>query len=418
MADDLPLSPNKKFAVVLRKIFGEPISIESIARNLDMSKPRIKRTLRGQGTFNRHYLKTKKIAEKLAQHYPDRWELYAKDFEQVAKELPAGGTKLVEPADRNSFGYALYRVLGGEAAYLADGAERLGVGRQPLMDMIAGKAEVTQSYIERKNWRRIFAKYYPAPWTDHQKLFEKQFDLLPKSAPRKLRSSRKRRGFGYVVGLIIGGENADIARAAKLLDIGEPFLRNLLNEREKPRQAYIETKEWARILSKNYPNTWERFAALFEKEFIKLSVRNDGHKFESPSDKESLGYALWLIVGGENALKTAAARRLRTNIDRLNRVLEGKTSITQFDKDFWIEKMKKYYPDTWEKYGRLFEERADRQIQSFYLETSAAAMNWDSAKAECVGSKHGGENRVQCDVRLPCRPIGPRASRAEESLSV
>jgi|GEM_PF-2928622 plasmid maintenance system antidote protein VapI len=346
----------KSFGYLLWLIIGgEDADINDAAQCLRIFPGTLDALLHGKKGISQQGIASRQWRTILAGHYPDAWRRYAVDFEKHVAALPTyGKIKSQNLEDDGSFGFVLWLILGGENADIPEAAKRLKVHYSAITKAIYGLWKPSQQIMKDKRWRETFAEYYPETWRQYESLFEER------SAPsvRTPCVSEDKKSFGYAVWLIIGGNRANIQEAAKRLKVDRSELSKIVCGRKQPSQNTVDEKQWRQTFAEHYPDAWRQYENLFEKSFATLTDRQ--LKPHEPEDKESFGYILWLIIGGKNAQKNKAAEQLKIDSGSLRAIIYGRGNPSQelVKERQWRKILAEHYPDAWEQYETLFEERA------------------------------------------------------------
>lgn len=105
----------------------------------------------------------------------------------MTQVLPPKGHKSPQPEDKQSFGYVLWRILGGENASIRVAAGRLGIGPSTLSSILHGRRRISRQAMAEKDWRGVFAAHYSGTWLDQQAAFEQCAAALPEQPGIKSR---------------------------------------------------------------------------------------------------------------------------------------------------------------------------------------------------------------------------------------
>jgi hypothetical protein len=166
--------------------------------------------------------------------------------------------------------------------------------------------------------------------------------------------------FGNVLWKILGGRAANKRVAAQRLGIGVRFLNNILYGRKPVSQRLLARKRWRDVLAEYYPAGWEQYSTAFDESVVHFRVSR-APCFQ-PRRNAGLGYALWLILGGKKMDLMKGATQLNINRTCLSAIIHGLNRASQayVDKGEWRKILSEHYPDGWEKYGALFDQRASK----------------------------------------------------------
>ncbi|MFA5041377.1 MAG: helix-turn-helix transcriptional regulator [Bdellovibrionales bacterium] len=186
-----------------------------------------------------------------------------------------------EPADKDSFGYTLWAIVGGEVTNRKKVAELLGISSRSLGEIFHGKWKPTQDYINKRNWDRKLAKKFPVAWRENKKVYKERKSKLQK-ARSEICEPENKESFGYAVYLILGEKDADIDKAVLCLNkaslpgqkISASNLRSILYGAWRPSQAWLEKNNWRGALIESYPDGWGNFGHLYDGRVVFLSKRS------------------------------------------------------------------------------------------------------------------------------------------------
>jgi plasmid maintenance system antidote protein VapI len=206
--------------------------------------------------------------------------------------------------------------------------------------------------------------------------------LSPSRDGRKSREPQRPDSFGYVLWLIIGGENARIGEAADLLGIDRPSLSKIIHNKQHISQFTMKSQRWPAVLAKHFPAGWMRHKSNFYKHAAKL--KRAQNKVKRPEDPESVGYVLWLILGGEDANLGEAAGRLKIQRPSLSAIIHGLDELSQdtlYNKHV-REILAEHYPDSWNIYKDKFEVCVRNQARKNRANKAGGSANyWKRAAA-------------------------------------
>jgi hypothetical protein len=185
-------------------------------------------------------------------------------------------------------------------------------------------------------------------------------DLIDWEANMKPSSARSKLYFGNVLWKILGGRAANKRVAAQRLGIGVRFLTKVLYGRKAVSQRLLAKKRWRDVLAKYYPAGWEQYSAAFDECVVHFRVSR-AHCLQ-PRRNAGLGYGLWLILGGKKMDLMKAATQLNINRTCLSAIIHGLNRASQayVNKGEWRKVLSEHYPDGWEKYGAIFDQRAGK----------------------------------------------------------
>jgi plasmid maintenance system antidote protein VapI len=261
-----------------------------------------------------------------------------------------------EPKDKAGFGYVLWLVIGGKDANKAVAAQRLGIARPSLSNVIHGTKRISQQALTQKRWREILAKHYPDNWRKYSADFERYAASMPRKAHLSPEPKDKT-SFGHILWHILGGEEARFAEAARRLKIDPSSLTDICQGRRKISQKGLADKKWEKILAAHYADNWPRHSAAFHSFIAKLPKSSTGFATREPSNKASFAHVLWLILGGKNIGAAAATRRLKTDATQLSAIFCGLRRLSRktLARKQWRKVLAKHYPDAWNRHAAAFE---------------------------------------------------------------
>jgi hypothetical protein len=214
----------------------------------------------------------------LATHYPKTWQKHGDAFNQYAAALTQhpGRTceyKNAEPGNKNSFGYALWLVIGGENADVKEAASRLNARPCDLNSLISGACGISRQKVVLNRWPELLAEHYPEAWRRYGSVFEERLADLPERPGRTSREPRNKESFGHLLWLVLGGKKANVSKAAQRLEVKDCILSDILRGRKKPSQQWLKNKQWRKILAENYPDAWKQYEKVFDERVAELMAR-------------------------------------------------------------------------------------------------------------------------------------------------
>lgn len=288
-------------------------------------------------------------------------------------------SKVLKPKDKGSFGWLLWKILGGPEIDRRLAAERLRITPAWLTQILhhsrdenfPNLGKVTRRYVLKKNWRNILAQHYAEAWKVSRDEFEDRVQQQPVGpVPKptsKTREPKDKGSFGWILWRIMDGPKMNTRLAARRLGIRPSSLSSILHHSRdtasssgKISQRYIRDKNWRAILEKYYREAWRVEGGEFE---VRVLQQPSGSSSE-PADKTSLGWLVWAVLDGENINVEEAAKRLNDIKPRnLRRIIDGRNKITQafLKKNNWLELLHQHYSDNFTLAHQIeFEERARR----------------------------------------------------------
>ena len=163
-------------------------------------------------------------------------------------EHPASGRRRgrTRKEQRQAFGHLLWNILGGADANLHLAARHLRMTQSTLEDIIHGRRTVSRRIIAERRWHDVFAQHYPAAWFRLAAEFDR---LATDPAPRRRRwveipEPANKLSLGHVLWCILGGRDADFAKAARRLDVTLPRLKKALSGESRIPMGLISDKHW------------------------------------------------------------------------------------------------------------------------------------------------------------------------------
>jgi hypothetical protein len=224
---------------------------------------------------------------------------------------------------------------------------------------------------------------------------------------RKPREPNDANSVGFKLFQIIGGEDANFKITSESLGISPGSLSNYIHAHAPLSSRVVERKNWAAILERDFPQGWAAHGQAFLDQLgaAPATTRDPDAKRTTkhsraprePSDKDSLGYKLYLIIGGANASVSDAAPKLGISPNPLSMYLHGHNAITrrQFDGKGWQAAFETHFAAGWKAHGEAF--MAQLAIESPAKEAKpekiAKAPKEPAAKTEkpaAVGRGKGG----------------------------
>ncbi|MFA5957768.1 hypothetical protein [Hyphomicrobium sp.] len=141
---------------------------------LAIDRGRLHDILHGKIRLSQQYIAENDWVGRLQAHYADAWNEFGENFlRQVGQLQPR--TRIIksrEPSDRTSFGYILWKILGGPYIGHSLATDVLGVSKHELRDLIYEKNWWRTTRIDLKSWRDVLAKEFPEQWQLHREQFD------------------------------------------------------------------------------------------------------------------------------------------------------------------------------------------------------------------------------------------------------
>ena len=154
---------------------GKTANLTAAARRLLVHPATFSNILHGRQRISRQALAKKNWRGVFAAHYPGTWSQHQTAFERhAARLMEKTGAKSHQPDDKESFGCAVWHIIGGEHADMREAARRLGVTPSTLSKILHGQKRISQQALMEKNWRGVFATHYPGTWPLHRAIFEQR----------------------------------------------------------------------------------------------------------------------------------------------------------------------------------------------------------------------------------------------------
>ncbi|MFY9288418.1 MAG: hypothetical protein WAO98_07940 [Alphaproteobacteria bacterium] len=201
--------------------------------------------------------------------------------------------------DSGSLGYVVAKIIGGSSARVGIAAQNLGVPYNTFSEFLHSSRAISRDYIETNKWASKLAEFYPEGWRKHGIVFQQRLELIERNA---VQEPQDKESFGHVLFLILGGRNANLAKAQKYLGISRSTLSKIIHNHRNGRdslfisQQLIVHKNWREAFAEHYPETWKLHAATFEERVKALPVGNA--KPRRPSVTKRMLNA-WRITAGE-----------------------------------------------------------------------------------------------------------------------
>ncbi len=246
---------------------GQDADFGKAARRLDVALAHLTRLISGRGRVMPKTINGKHWRSVLAVHYPEGWARYAAAFDRLAvvdtKEIRSGySTGWIAP--EGCFGHVLWRILGGDNANISRASTLLGIAVPTLNNVIRGNVDTTQTIVAGKRWAEILASHYPELWEIHQAEFTRCVRRLRVHRPSRAQRPTNIGSFGYVVWMILGGEEIRVDKAAERLLVHASYLSAVLHGRTRPFQKTIRRKKWRETFARYYADAWKTYKNQFE----------------------------------------------------------------------------------------------------------------------------------------------------------
>jgi hypothetical protein len=332
---------------------------EKAARRLNVTPGELSGIIRGHRSITSAYVQEKDWRQILARYYPQGWQTHAARFEAHARDLKhRGGRQAQIPIDRDSFGYVLWKILGGPAIDMPLAAQRLQLPSYRLSAIIHNHIPLSQRFATSRHWDRVLAEHYAHAWAAYRDAFFTRLEALaayPGIHAGRAEPPKDRKSFGYALWLVLGGESMDRERAAALLKISSQALSCFVHGDKKPTQRLLTQKRWRAVLAEHYPDRWRDYRQLFENRAARLKLYR-GEKGAPPEAADKLTAILRMITGNETPDLEKAARLLRVRPAMLRKILDGRTRIQpRFIRNKrWAQILAENYPVQWQRHCHAF----------------------------------------------------------------
>jgi hypothetical protein len=180
-----------EFARVLNRIIA-PDDVKTVAAQLGINVLSLKNILSGQRSIAQQTLEKKQWRAVLAQHCSLQWDAHKEDFERAVKNLPRIGPKILEPENKESFGYIVWCIIGGKNATIGKTAILLQLAKSHFIRVLHDQVHVTLETLRTKQWREKLSTHFPDTWKDYEADFEHYAKLLPFTRGARFNGSRSR----------------------------------------------------------------------------------------------------------------------------------------------------------------------------------------------------------------------------------
>ena len=257
-------------------------------------------------------------------------------------------------------GNIIQLICGGPNMHAAEVAVDLEMTHRNFSKILGGE-RVSQQYIKQHKFREVFAAKHHEKWIKYKARFEKIVAKLPEKSSKnrgRVRQPKDKDSFEWLIWRIAGGYRMNRRFVAKLLGFKNPLhLRYFFSGRQPLSQKAILARRWKKILKREFPEAWKEWGGLFD-ERLKLLRLHKGKIRGEIEDKDSFGYALYLVLGGENIDAPVAARRLKISERALNLYFQG-GYISQdiARRRDWRKVFARYYAESWNENRIFFEEQ-------------------------------------------------------------
>lgn len=252
------------------------------AKRLGVSAQRLRHVINGNGPASRRWAAQYRVAEVLAEHYPEGWSLYGAEFHLAVEALPfAPGAPKHLRAETNSFGAVLWAIIGENHA---EAALALSIKPTTLSAILCGKLQVTQRMITQKGWRAALASRYPHAWQTKADAFERCAAKLKSRPGGSAHQDSRNTDFGTLLGSLLDLSGADHRDAAQCLRVSSSMLSQIIHGRTRVSRRFIENRRWREALSKHYPAAYTIMAPQLELSILTLQKspgKQPKHKIHS-----------------------------------------------------------------------------------------------------------------------------------------
>lgn len=183
---------------------GQDFDKHLAAGRLGVDAGHLNHILQGRKHVSQQFLANKRWRAVLAKYYPAGWKQRSAAFERCAARLRVRrGACPREPKLKAGFGYVLWLILGGERTNVMKAAELLNIDRTYLSAIIHGRAQTSQTCVNKKGWHRVLSQHYADGWKQYGALFDQHAGALQKRAGASRSEPKDRDSFGYILWLIV-----------------------------------------------------------------------------------------------------------------------------------------------------------------------------------------------------------------------
>ncbi len=351
------------FGYILWTILGgRRIDLPLAAQRLKLSSERLSGIVHGHTSLSRRFVSSKQWDRVLAEHYPDTWSKHRASFlarlETLAAYRGDGAHAQKKPEDRSSFGYIVWKILGGRAIGLPLAAQRLGLPKGRLSAILHSHIRPSQQFVTSRQWDRVLGLHYPQAWATHRDAFFARLETLtahPGADAGSAEPPRDGKSFGYALWLVLGAKVMDRERASALLQIPNTTLSTMIHGEKKPTQSLLKRKCWRETIAQHYPQGWQDYGEVFETRALRLKTHR-GAKTASQDSGAKLAAILRMILGTDAESLKTAAMHLRMRPSMLQKILDGRTRIQpRFIRNkHWPQILAENYPVQWQRHRDAF----------------------------------------------------------------
>jgi len=292
-------------------------------------------------------------------------------YDGAEKSLAAGSIFVIHPpGDRRSFGYLLWQIMGETETDIVAAMECLQIDRPGFYGHIYGIRGISYELIIKNRWAQRLDEYFPKNWLLFKEKFYEHVERIRQQTLNSITANRGAAGyaaqliavasepenqtsFGFLLWQIMGKSKINIEKALACLKIDSRAFVGFIYGHRQVQYALIIRNQWDQRLAKSYPEDWVLFKDAFYKHVEKIRQQT---QVPPPENKESLGYAVWQILGGEKFDLDLASERLGIRKSVLTSVLENRFKTQKKIKaELDFGKLETCYPQTWKKYKSKFQ---------------------------------------------------------------
>jgi hypothetical protein len=274
--------------------------------------------LKGKKPVFQEYVRTHQWREKLRDNCPG-WAANEQKFEKYALALPkkprnsrnsSHALKDLEPRNKESFEYTLWKILISkaktlrEAAQLVKSQEGLDNTASRLRALFKGKERISQKHLLTHQWREKLRDNCPG-WAANEQDFEKYALTLPRFS-YSISEPVDKDSAGYLVWCILTAQSPHLKKAAKRLRYSHGALYKFIHSKEPLTAKKVLKKGWIPTFQKYYKKGWQEHGLAL---LIKLGI--DPTPFLSPAERRVIRKKAAQQKAAAKATAKAAKKKAR-----------------------------------------------------------------------------------------------------------
>lgn len=272
-----PINPDQQSA--LGKCVGAilrdcRLTYRSGSKLLHTSPQMLSRIVAGKKVPTQRFLTERDWRGELQRYNNAVWSKHRDRFEAASARLHLKSSlRHKPPGDERTLGFMLWKIIGGRYFDADKAALALQVDKPAVYAILHGNRRPSKNLITKHDWVARLRAHYPGGWVSHGKEFVEAVERLPPRT-RRIRSREPilQSSFGYILWKIIGGPYLSHTVAADVFGLSRHELNVVLHARTKLRLSDAKLERWREALAFNYPKSWLRYKAEFDRRVESVRV--------------------------------------------------------------------------------------------------------------------------------------------------